>query len=724
MTIPNDDGFVGASVTEDQFKQNLVQLLDHIRSLTSGFDLKNGKVYDFASILDFEAIKTKIPAGSIVVIEWGEEYGAYVWDGTNLTKSQYDLLALAKSDATAKAATAKSEAISAAATDASTKANTAETNAKLAAQNTDVKLLLALQQIIQTISDNRDELDITDAALSAEDQLINTRITRLLVSIQQITKIIAENRDELDTVISTLDAAQTTALNAAISKLQSDIDTGNTRLNLGLHKFVDTITLLLSDLQETFNYFSEEEKLKRLLLEQEKATEFSKLNGFNPENVGNGRSVNYEDTIILPTPDQIIRIDLEVTSALPTAKGTVINSITTINVDGQIAQTYGTIEVQGSSSALMPKKNWSIAIFSDDSRQNAINIKLGHMLPHDELVWKAYFVDNTQTRNNVSNLIWEQFVQTRNQFPKSEVDRVNMIGGVGLDYQPTGALGHVDGFPAVCYINGEFYGIGALNIGKKRGNYNLASNKQTHIQLEPNGGVIINKLPLNPLDSATPALTGEAFEIRRPSKWGNDAQASYERLRAFLASSKADMINAGVDNYLDRYTTMDYIILVQLLGLGDTFHKNTLYTTWDGLVWHFMPYDLDCTCGLNSNGKVEFDPLSLTIPNSDTTNSSESDWWNNNFGTIYKIRSIYGSDLDARYAQLRKKVITVDNLTEMHLSWAKKIPKDLYELEDAKWNKGVENLAISMIQSSSIYQINDWLSKHIPRCDSYFNYIA
>lgn len=130
MTVPNDDGFVGASVTEDQFKQNLVQLLDHIRSLTSGFDLKNGKVYDFASMLDFEAIKTKIPAGSIVVIEWGEEYGAYVWDGANLTKSQYDLLALAKSDATAKAATAKSEAISAAATDATTKANNAEANAK------------------------------------------------------------------------------------------------------------------------------------------------------------------------------------------------------------------------------------------------------------------------------------------------------------------------------------------------------------------------------------------------------------------------------------------------------------------------------------------------------------------------------------------------------------------------------------------------------------------
>jgi len=114
MTVPNDDGFVGASVTEDQFKQNLVQLLDHIRSLTSGFDLKNGKVYDFASMLDFEAIKTKIPAGSIVVIEWGEEYGAYVWDGTNLTKSPYDPLAQAKADATAKAEAAKNDAITAA----------------------------------------------------------------------------------------------------------------------------------------------------------------------------------------------------------------------------------------------------------------------------------------------------------------------------------------------------------------------------------------------------------------------------------------------------------------------------------------------------------------------------------------------------------------------------------------------------------------------------------
>lgn len=733
MTIPNDDGFVGASVTEDQFKQNLVQLLDHIRSLTSGFDLKNGKVYDFASILDFEAIKTKIPAGSIVVIEWGEEYGAYVWDGTNLTKSQYDLLALAKSDATAKAATAKSEAISAAATDATTKANTAEANAKQAAQNTDVKLLTSIQQIIGAVAQFRNDHDVELMGLSAlvnsNDTQTNTHIARLLVALQQLAYTITSNRDEIDAalVASANTAANNKAevsstLNAGLADLRSNFQ----NLFLALSTLIPTVNMLNDDVAVLADTSDEEPlKLSKLMNAQVFTSEMVKIDGFNPENAsGGGKSVEIGSTVVLPIPTQAIRIDLETSQELPTSKGRTINTITTVNVDGQVFQSFGTIEVQGSSSAGFPKKNWTMAFFSDDTRADAINVKLGHMMPHDELVWKANFVDNTQTRNNVANRIWGEMVQSRKTFPKSEVDKVTIAGGVGLAHVPTGALGHVDGFPAVVYINNEFYGLGALNIGKKRGNYNLKSNNQKHIQIEPEGNVIINKLPATPTDPATPSGTSAAFDIRRPATWGDDAQASYTRFKNFLALSKADMIAAGVDNFIDRRTAIDYFILIQVLGLGDTFHKNTLYTTWDGLIWYFMPYDLDCTFGLNSNGKVEFSPTSLTIPNSDTTNSSTTDWWNNNFGTVYKLRSIYGADVDARYAELRKSVLSLDHLTDLHLQWAKAFTADMYAMENSKWNKGVDNLATSLIQSSSVWQIHDWISQHLPRCDTYFNYTA
>lgn len=608
---------------------------------------------------------------------------------------------------------------------------------------TDARILTSIQIILNAILQFRSDYDedsivwnsnIVDLKnIDNSIQLglldVNTHVSRQLVAIQQLAYTVASNRDEIDAALvayaSTAvnnDAVVSNALNIGLSDLRSNFQ----NLFLALSTLIPTVNMLGDDLAILADTSDEEPlKLLKLMNTQVFTLEMVKIDGFNPENAsGGGKSVEIGSAVVLPTPTQAIRIDLETSQALPTSKGRTINTITTINVDGQVFQSFGTIEVQGSSSALMPKKNWTMAFFTDDTRVNAINVKLGHMMPHDELVWKANFVDNTQTRNNVANRIWGEMVQSRKTFPKSEVDKVTIAGQVGLANVPTGALGHVDGFPAVVYINNEFYGLGALNIGKKRGNYNLKSNDQKHIQIEPEGNVIINKLPATPTDPATPSGTSAAFEIRRPSVWGEEAQASYTRLKNFLALSKSEMIAAGVDNYIDRRTAIDYFILIQLLGLGDTFHKNTLYTTWDGLIWYFMPYDLDCTFGLNSNGKVEFSPNSLTIPNSDTTNSSTTDWWNNNFGTVYKLRSIYGADVDARYAELRKSVLSLDHLTDLHLQWAKAFTADMYAMENSKWNKGVDNLATSLIQSSSVWQIHDWISQHLPRCDTYFNYTA
>lgn len=664
MTVPNNDGFVGASVTEDQFKQNLVQLLDHIRSLTSGFDLKNGKVYDFASMLDFEAIKTKIPAGSIVVIEWGEEYGAYVWDGTNLTKSPYDPLAQAKADATAKAEAAKNDAITAAATDATTKANAAETNAKLAAQNTAVNFLLALQRITQTIGENRDEVDALFTNLTTTSTFNENAISKIFVSIQ--------------TFVSA---------------------------------FNDFIN-------ETDRFFDEDEKLKRNYINQQIYVELMKLQNFDPEVVGSNKYVESESIVFLPVPSNVIRIDIETSNPLPVAKGTVINTTTSINVDGQIIKNFSTLEVQGSSSVGFPKKNWTLALFADAARTSPIEIKLGHMMPHDELVWKANLVDNTQSRNLAVNRVWDQMLLARSGFPKREVDYVNMVGGVGLNYTPTGALGHVDGFQAVVYINKEFYGIGSLNIGKKRGNYNLASNNQKQIQLEPQGNVNYTAMP------SSPTNTDSGLEIRRPSTWGLEAQGYYERLVAWMAKSRADMETDGIDNFFNRQNLMDYIILVQVCDLWDHMGKNAEITTWDGQVWNFLPYDCDTVFGLWWTGTIinpatgnEWRPASNLLI---TQNTSEGP-----VGFFSKCRRIYGTDIDARYAELRhKKIIDVENITSICSELLRKFPQKLLKAEDTKWNKGGSDNYSGLVQSSSIYQINTWLTVRIAAVDAYFNYTA
>jgi hypothetical protein len=391
---------------------------------------------------------------------------------------------------------------------------------------TDTRILTSIQIILNAIVQFRSDydedssvwnsslVDLANADKSLQSGLldVNTHISRQLVALQQLAYTIASNRDEIDAALvasantaANNNAEASSTLNAGLADLRSNFQ----NLFLALSTLIPTVNMLNDDVAVLADTSDEEPlKLSKLMNAQVFTLEMVKIDGFNPENAsGGGKSVEIGSAVVLPTPTQAIRIDLETSQALPTSKGRTINTITTINVDGQVFQSFGTIEVQGSSSALMPKKNWTMAFFTDDTRVSAINVKLGHMMPHDELVWKANFVDNTQTRNNVANRIWGEMVQSRKTFPKSEVDKVTIAGGVGLAHVPTGALGHVDGFPAVVYINNEFYGLGALNIGKKRGNYNLKSNDQKHIQIEPEGNVIINKLPATPTDPAIPNIS-------------------------------------------------------------------------------------------------------------------------------------------------------------------------------------------------------------------------
>ena len=571
----------------------------------------------------------------------------------------------------------------------------------------DAHLLNSIQEILNTIIQFRNDYDADIPALSAtvssNSQSVNTDLTKLLLSIQQITQIIGENRDEVDALFTNLTTTSTFNENA------------NSKIFVSIQTFVSAFNDFIN---ETDRFFDEDEKLKRNYINQQIYVELMKLQNFDPEVVGSNKYVESESIVFLPVPSNVIRIDIETSNPLPVAKGTVINTTTSINVDGQIIKNFSTLEVQGSSSAGFPKKNWTLALFADAARTSPIEIKLGHMMPHDELVWKANLVDNTQSRNLAVNRLWDQMLLARSGFPKREVDYVNMVGGVGLNYTPTGALGHVDGFQAVVYINKEFYGIGSLNIGKKRGNYNLASNNQKQIQLEPQGNVNYTAMP------SSPTNTDSGLEIRRPSTWGLEAQGYYERLVAWMAKSRADMEADGIDNFFNRQNLMDYIILAQVCDLWDHMGKNAEITTWDGQIWNFLPYDCDTVFGLwwtgtiiNPATGVEWRPAANLLI---TQNTSEGP-----VGFFSKCRRIYGTDIDARYAELRhKKIIDVENITSICSELLRKFPQKLLKAEDTKWNTGGSDTYSGLVQSSSIYQINTWLTVRIAAVDAYFNYTA
>ncbi len=717
--------------------------------------------------------------------QWG--IGNNSWNGSVLKKSAYDPVSIAAADATQKSNAAKDEAIQAAAIDALIKdekvlatTGTGLSNLLIALQSLMNAFLMNTSDVDKVIAEvaaksTQNSDSITQLlnglhALSTSTKALNDRVTQsdalnekyqldILTSIFTIVSAIKEIDLCVNLLDANLESRSTQFLIAlsnvasAVSALQAEADQDRDKNEIrfldivksvqilssaivengvqniefseqimSLKTYTTTLSTAIADVLRT-EPFNESAKLSKLIALQSLLTEFRKLDGFDPKSLTTTSVSN--NVVVFQVPTSVVRIDVYTTRNLPTAKGTVIQTTNRMSVDGQVFQCAGTLEVQGSSSASFPKKNWTLGFFNDEARTSAVSVKLGDMLAQEELVFKSNFVDNTHCRNLAVNRLWHQMCEARDGWPKFEPDFNIASGVVGLDSMPTGATGHVDGYPAVIYINDEFYGIGSLNIGKKRTNYNLKSNDQTHIQLEPNGGVQLYSLPMYPLDPTTLGGTGEAFEIRRPSVWSEGAQSAYSRFRTFLSKSQSEMTALGIDNYLDRKNMMDYIILYQVCHLWDHLHKNTLYTTWDGLVWSFMPYDVDTVWGLHFLGNYYLeDGVTERYPATDlliTTSPRDG-----NSGTLAKFRRIYGSAIDMRYKQLRdENIISVENILSICEKLVRTYPIELFKAENERWNLVPGGTIYKTIQQTgSLNQIKTWLTTHLTMCDTYFNYSA
>lgn len=685
MTVPNNDGFVGASVTEDEFKQNLVQLLDHIRSLTSGFDLKNGKVYDFASMLDFEAIKTKIPAGSIVVIEWGEEYGAYVWDGNNLTKSQYDLLALAKSDASNKAELAKNDAIHTAGIDAQIKADDAEKSAKEFSALLNSKLensfnnfiadiIVSLNLIGQSYTlflnqyDNDQngifhQISDMDLKILALDEHNLNLISNLIVSNHQLSKLI-------DTVhrtfVSTDDANQdqfshlvvaNSQITMLIKSLQKSVGLVDDQHNDQLSKLVTTV----HSINQILTTLTEQAIVKPML----------------------------NSVFVFPEPQSIAVIDIATDSALPNTKEDGMKPCrVTIDINGQIAKIYAKFGVQGQSSAGFPKKNWSFDFYKDSAGSSSFDIKIGAVKAQDSFNFKANFIDHLHVRQMFNLELWQQIQNSRKGYPKQDIDNY-YIGKTGKDAVPTGATAAPYMYPAVCNINGEFYGVGCIHYAKKRSNYNIAKNKPKEILIDFGG--------ITSIDEMDPAI----IEIKAPSSPTAATLAAIERWRVF-AKSSSENIAANYASYLSKQNIIDYYCYVDFICGADIVFKNLMMYSWDGNIWRIGVYDVDMTYGLDFDGTV-----TRFTPTYDAFQGNG--FWD-------RIHIAFQADIEARYAELRR--LGLFSVDHVYLSMSHLLsfyPSDLLSAEYAKWNP-------PSLTQTTFAALLEWVKQRLVFLDAKHNY--
>lgn len=426
-----------------------------------------------------------------------------------------------------------------------------------------------------------------------------------------------------------------------------------------------------------------------------------------------GGSLSNKTKLDIPVPTKTIRIDFETASPLPTAKGTVIEGTYTYNDNaGTVFKKFGNLEVQGSSSALYVKKNWTFGFFNDAELTDECPIRLGKLVEHTEFVFKSNYIDATHSRNIVCNRIWEDMIQARSDIFKRENERAKGFSagnGTLIDRFDSGALCHVQGYPAELYVNGEFYGLGNLNIGKKRDNYDIKKSNQNHIQIAADDHADFNNWQGEPIWETRNPGTPDANFTGKVSAWFNANALTGTAFKDSFPTNH-DLVNA-----------IDYMLLIEFTYAYDCFAKNFILTSWDGVKFFFTPYDLDSTLGLSWEGRSET-PWNVSCRSSGPQASAQAFY--------QKLYTQFNAEVKARYAELKAKDVLTANNVYRHLDhFAKTFGLKRYEQEFAKWPNIPSNNPAATGNPygnggfyTSKAQIMNWIKKKIEWMDLPTNY--
>ena len=407
--------------------------------------------------------------------------------------------------------------------------------------------------------------------------------------------------------------------------------------------------------------------------------------------ISSGSTISNEKSAQIKRPSKVLRLEFTTNDPIPVDKTTIASGeILITDMEGLGIKKFATIGVQGSSSAIYPKKNWTFALFNNADKSDSFKLRVGNWCEHSEFVFKSNWIDATHARNLISNHIWEDIVQSRAGYPKreNEIAYVQSYTGQAGRFD-SGALTHVDGVPSEVYINGEFYGIGCFNLGKKRENYDLKSGTQNHIQLAAETHANFY------------AYVPEQWEIRNPKTPDANFTTKINAWFAANALSGQAFKDAFPTNH-DVKNAVDFFLLAEFVQSPDMYTKNVMVTSWDGVKFYFLPYDMDTTFGL------QWDGASFT---GWTTSIRSVGFWN-------KFYDAYTTEIKARYAELKAKgVFTLDNVYKHADKINKTFGIELFKKEQAAWASIPSNSTIF----TGFPQIYDWVKNRIIWLDSQYS---
>lgn len=245
---------------------------------------------------------------------------------------------------------------------------------------------------------------------------------------------------------------------------------------------------------------------------------------------------------------------------------------------------HGTIKWQGSSSSTLAKKGYRLKTTQADyDKKNKIRVQPSWQ-KHHKYNLKAYYNDGMLSRDPISANIGGQVSASRPTLPRDLIHEDN--------------FGYIDGFPIVLFINNQYQGLYSFNLPRPDFSYT----KWAIIGNQYNDITQFIKMPADGVK-----LDGSDFESLNPEDTPTaDEKKAVTDLINWAINSDDETFKKELSQHFNIPSLIDYIVVANILGARDASGKNQVLMTWDGKIWYYQLYDLDCTYNANWMGGETF----------------------------------------------------------------------------------------------------------------------
>ena len=347
---------------------------------------------------------------------------------------------------------------------------------------------------------------------------------------------------------------------------------------------------------------------------------------------------NASPKIVEPADDDIPTIFI--TGTIPDSKTYVSGELEYVSKSYRFhAYTY--IKLQGTSTLNLPKKNYTVKLYSDENRSVKLNKEFKNWGFHNNFVLKADYNDILHARNVVGAKLWSKVVRSRSDYDTLPEELKNSPNN-----------GAIDGFPVRVYVNGAYKGLYNWTIPKCDWMVGMNSSNANHVLLSAefndNGDIAYQNNPCN--FNALWDGSDNYFSV----EVGENSAELVSSLNAIISSILTND-PVSLEQSLDIKSAIDYFIFQEIILGTDGLAKNMLLATYDMNKWYLSAYDMDSTFDLDWNGAI-LDYFDADMPNAP---------YNNNFSDLFNciIGDYRPSYLD-RYVELRKSVLSYSSIIE------------------------------------------------------------